>query len=165
MESLSRHPESGLSDVSKTALGFFFRPLAVKLSACALFLPENQRKKIPRQAFCLVFLRNEPRAVAASQRRRQRATSGPANPTHPQTRTLPAATLPAPREKTPIPFDRKWRGRTNPQKRRAGKPPPRTPRGPRRPRAEGSRPHSPENPAFPGRPYPFFAFLKFPAQK
>src|SRR2546423_1035707 len=119
MESLSRHPESGLSDVSRTALGILFRPLAVTISACVLFLPENQREKFPRQAFCLGFFRNEPRAVAASQRRRQRATPGPANPTHPQTRMLPAATLPAPGEKTPILFDRKWRGRTIQQESRA----------------------------------------------
>src|SRR5256885_10272945 len=133
MESLSRHPESGLSDVSRTAPGFFFRPLAAKISVHTLFLPENQRKKIPRQAFCPVFPRNEPRAVAASQRLRQRATPGPANPTHLQTRMLPAATLPAPEEKTPIPFDRKWRGPTNPQKTRAASPPQKHRRGPPRP--------------------------------
>src|SRR5258706_14204465 len=114
MGSLSQHPESGLSGVSKTALEFFSRPLPVKISAWALFLPENQRKKIPWQVFYLAFLHNEPRAVAAGQRLRQRVTPGPANPTHPQTRKLPAATLPAPGEKTPNPFDRQSEGRTIP---------------------------------------------------
>src|SRR5258706_3571066 len=120
MGSLSQHPESGLSGVSKADLEFFTRPLPVKISAWALFLPENQRKKIPWQVFYLAFLRNEPRAVAAGQRLRQRVTPGPANPTHPQTRKLPAATLPAPGEKTPNPFDRKRQGRTIPPTTRAG---------------------------------------------